>query len=381
MKIILSLSLSTRLLIITLIFLGIGVVMIYSSSAIFAERYWQDETKFLRQHCIFLIFSFLCFLFSAFYPYQYYSKLIPYLMVICFILLILVLIPGVGTKVAGARRWIRFFGFGFQPSEILKLTLLIWTSDFLVRKKVHITTFSKGLLPSFIVLGFYLFLLLLEPDFGTAILITFTLLLMTFVAGVKPIHVLGSILGTLVIGFILIITSAYRYRRITAFLDPWADPLDSGYQLINSLIAYGSGGLFGNGLGDSKQKLFFLPQAHTDFIYSVIAEETGFMGILTTMLLFLAFLMTGFSISKAVQNEFGKYLSFGISVVFALQGVIHMSVVTGLMPTKGIGFPFISYGGSSLVVSMLMVGILYNISVSHKKTRKTYSISKINSYS
>ena len=210
-------------------------------------------------------------------------------------------------------------------------------------------------------MGVYFFLLLLQPDFGTAVLICMTLFMMIFAAGVKPIHMIGSVIGLTGIGTALVVTKAYRLRRITGFLDPWADPLDSGFQLIQSFIAFGTGGIFGKDLGNSQQKMFFLPEGHTDFIFSILAEETGFLGVAIVLVLLVLFMKVGFKISQNCRTEFGRNMSLGITVLIMLQSMLHIGVVIGLLPTKGIPLPFISYGGSSLILNMFLVGVLVNI--------------------
>ncbi len=340
----------------------VGIIMIYSSSAFYAERNFGSPYYFIIRQLLALAVGAVLLRIAIKLPYETYKKLTPILMVVTLAFMLIVLIPGIGRQVGNARRWIRFLGIGFQPSEILKLTLIIWVAGFLNRKKEVLGYFSRGLLPSFIVIGIFCFLLLLQPDFGTAVLICMTLLLMIFAAGVKTTHMVGSLVGLAGIGAFLIFSKAYRLRRVTGFLDPWADPLDSGFQLVQSFIAFGTGGLFGRNLGNSRQKLFFLPEGHTDFIFSILAEETGFMGVLLVMVLVLLLMIKGFEISLNCPDDFGRNLAFGITSLIFLQSVFHVGVVIGLLPTKGIPLPFISYGGSSLVLCMFMVGILINIS-------------------
>ncbi|MFH2128971.1 MAG: putative lipid II flippase FtsW [bacterium] len=342
--------------------ISVGIVMIYSSSAFYAERHFGTPYYFIIRQLVALAVGIIPLRIAIKFPYENYKKLTPILMIITLVLMLIVLIPGIGRQVGSARRWIRFFGIGFQPSEILKLTLIIWVAGFLNRKKELLSYFSRGLLPSFIVTGIFCFLLLLQPDFGTAVLICITLLLMIFAAGVKTFHMAGSLAGIAAIGGFLVFSKAYRLRRVTGFLDPWADPLDSGFQLVQSFIAFGTGGIFGRNLGNSRQKLFFLPEGHTDFIFSILAEETGFIGVLLVMVLILLLMFKGFEISLNCPENFGRNLAFGITTLIFIQSVFHIGVVIGLLPTKGIPLPFISYGGSSLVMCMFMVGILINIS-------------------
>jgi len=336
--------------------------MIYSSSAFYAEKNFGSPYYFIIRQLLALGIGIVMLRIAIKLPYENYKKLTPLLMIVTLIFMLIVLIPGIGRQVGNARRWIRFFGIGFQPSEILKLTLIIWVAGFLNRKKELLGYFSRGLLPSFIVTGIFCFLLLLQPDFGTAILICITLLLMIFTAGGKTFHMVGSLAGITAIGSFLIFSKAYRLRRVTGFLDPWSDPLDSGFQLVQSFIAFGTGGIFGRNLGNSRQKLFFLPEGHTDFIFSILAEETGFVGTLIVLVLFSLLMLKGLEISLNCPEDFGRNLALGITSLIFLQAVFHIGVVIGLLPTKGIPLPFISYGGSSLVLCMFMVGILINIS-------------------
>ncbi|MDX2469624.1 MAG: putative lipid II flippase FtsW [SAR324 cluster bacterium] len=349
------------ILIVLFALLGIGTIMIYSSSAIYALKNWGNTSHFLIKQIFNLAIGLVALRISLKVDYKVYQKLVPFLMVSTFVLLLLILIPGIGTEVGNARRWIRIFGFGFQPSELLKFTLITWLASFLGRKKELLGLFSQSLLPVLTVLGVFFFLLLLQPDFGTAVLISITLLAMIFVAGARLSHLFLSLSGIGGLAFLLIISKSYRMRRITGFLDPWADPLDTGFQLIQSFIAFSTGGVFGLGLGNSRQKLFFLPEAHTDFILAILAEEAGLIGVIVVLGLLVTLMVKGFEIAGHCQEDFGKSLAFGITMLISLQSFLNFGVVMGLLPTKGIPLPFISYGGSSLVINMFMVGVLVNI--------------------
>jgi len=367
---------SPYLLLILLALTSIGILMIYSSSAIYAERYYGSPFYFIKRQLLATLIGIIAIRLAILFPYQHYKKFIPLLMVITILVMILVLIPGIGVQVGNARRWIRFFSFSFQPSELLKFTLIVWVASFLDRRKEVIGLFSRGLLPNFIVLGIFSYLLLLQPDFGTAVLICMTLLLMIFVAGAKPIYMMGSLGALSTIGFFLVVSTDYRMRRITGFLNPWDDPLDSGYQLIRSLTAIGTGGITGRGLGDSRQKLFFLPESHTDFIFAILAEEAGFIGILIVLTLLVLLMLKGFDIALKSKDDFGRNLAFGITVLIFIQSVFHIGVVMGLLPTKGIPLPFISYGGSSLILNMFLVGVLINIANSRQQPKQYESRKK-----
>ena len=358
---------SVSILLILIALTGIGTIMIYSSSTIYAERYLGSRYYFLNKQLLHLAIGMALLAFATRYPYANYRKLIPFLMVVSFLLMVLVLIPGIGKQVGNARRWIRFFGIGIQPSELLKFTLIVWVAGFLERKRTVLGHFSQGLLPSLTVISLFCLLLLLQPDFGTSVLIALTLLTMIFVAGVKPFHMFGSVVGFLSVSILLVVSESYRMKRIFGFLDPWADPLDAGFQLIQSLVAVATGGLFGRDLGNSRQKLFFLPESHTDFIFSILAEEAGFIGVVIVVGLLICLMINGFQVALHSPDDFGRNLAFGITIMIVLQSFLNIGVVIGLLPTKGVPLPFISYGGSSLVTNIYMVGVLINIS-KHART-------------
>jgi len=335
--------------------------MIYSSSAIYAERIYGSPYHFLQRQILHLALGTALLVFAAKHPYERYRRTYPIFVFLAFFFMLLVLIPGVGTQVGGARRWIRIFGIGFQPSEFVKFSLIIWMAGFLCRKKGELHQFSKGLLPSLIVMGVFFFLLILQPDFGTAVLISLTLFIMIFVAGLRPSHMILSLSGLAGMGAMLVAFSPYRLLRFLTFLDPWADSRGSGYQLVQSFLAFGQGGIFGVDLGNSKQKLFFLPEAHTDFIFSILAEETGFIGVLFVVFLIALLSYKGLEVALRCPDEFGRNLALGITCLIGLQSLLNLGVVVGALPTKGIPLPFISYGGSSLLMNMFMVGVLVNV--------------------
>ena len=335
--------------------------MIYSTSAIYAQRIYGSPYHFLQRQILHCFIGFFFLRLGIKFPFTGYKKLIPVFMLVTFLLMIFVLIPGVGTEVGNARRWIRFLGVGIQPSELLKFTLIAWVAGFLDRRRDVLGYFFRGLFPTLIVMSVFFLLLMLQPDFGTAVLINLTLFIMIFAAGVKPFHMLGCLSGLGVIGGLLIVNKTYRMRRVTGFLDPYADPLDSGFQLIQSFIAFGTGGIFGKDLGNSQQKLFFLPEGHTDFIFSILAEETGFIGVMAVLILLLILLVKGVDVALECRNDFGRNLAFGITTLIILQSFLHIGVCIGILPTKGIPLPFISYGGSSLILNMFLIGVLVNI--------------------
>ncbi|HKI97765.1 MAG TPA: putative lipid II flippase FtsW [bacterium] len=338
-----------------------GLMMIYSASSPVSDRLHGSSLYLLRHHLVHLGLGLVGLWVAMRIPYQRWQQWAPYLLVGVFALLIVVLIPGIGYQVGGARRWLRLGALNFQPTELLKLVMIVYVASYLNRKPGMVAQFFRGVLPNFAVMGVFLALVILQPDFGTVVLIAMTLLLMIFVGGAKPGHILASLAGFGVIGAWLVASQSYRLRRIFAFLDPWGDPLNTGFQIVQSYLAFGNGGVFGVGLGDSRQKLFFLPDAHTDFIFSIVGEELGLIGVLAAMVLFAIFLWRGYRICLTTEDDFGRYLAYGITTLFTLQILLNLAVVMGMMPTKGLPLPFISYGGSSLLGTLFMTGVLLNI--------------------
>ena len=339
-----------------------GALMIYSSSYVWAEYKFNDPYKFLKSQSIFLIIGYIIMIIVSNFPYKNYKKLSNIIFGICFIMLILVLIPGIGTVRNGSRSWFGIGGFGIQPSEFTKLGLIIFTSKYLSNNSKEIKDIKKGVLPILSVLMLVFGLIMLEPDFGTGVVIVMTIIVLLFVSGVKmSFFIKIGILG--IIGIVvLILIAPYRLERIVSFLNPWTDPLGSGFQIIQSLYAIGPGGLLGLGFGNSIQKHFYLPEPQTDFIFSIISEEFGFMGVLIVSSLFITIIYRGFKISMNCENLFGKYLAFGITFGLAFQTILNLMVVVGLIPVTGVTLPFLSYGGSSLLISLISIGILLNIS-------------------
>jgi cell division protein FtsW len=347
--------------ILALILLSFGLIMVYSSSAIYAWENTGDSTYFLKRHVLFIAVGFLATFFIMAMDYRRLARFSKPLMLGSILLLVLVLIPGLGKQVAGARRWFRFLGIGFQPAEIAGFSLIIYLADFLSRKGEDVYSFFKGIAPVLAVLGAVVLLLLLQPDLGTAISFAMTGLIMFFIAGMRLEQLFFLFACGIPLLYLLIFSVPYRRKRILAFLNPWADPRGIGFQIIQAQIALGSGGFIGLGLGQSKQKLFYLPAAHTDFIFSIISEELGLLGAATVIIIFSIFLWHGMLIARNVRNPFGKLLSFGLITKIMLDAIINIGVNLGLFPTKGMPLPFISYGGSSLVFDMVSVGLLLNI--------------------
>jgi cell division protein FtsW len=354
-------NLRINLFTVSVMLICIGIVMIYSASSIYAWERYNDSFFFLKRHISFLgIGLFLTFLAMS-VDYRKFRRLAKPLVILSLILLALVLIPGIGREVSGARRWFRFKFISFQPSELAILGIIVYISDFISRKADTMNQFLKGFLPPILVLGVYALLILMQPDLGTTLAIGAVVFIMLFVSGVKISYLLSVVLASLPLLYLMIFSVPYRRMRIMAFLSPWSDPKGSGFQIIQSQIALGSGGLFGQGLGHSKQKLFYLPAAHTDFIFSIIGEELGLAGTLGIIVLFMLFIKQGLKIIKNAPDKFGYFLALGLVLMISLKGIINIGVSCGIFPTKGLPLPFISYGGSSFIFDMLSVGILINI--------------------
>lgn len=351
------------LLVVSVILISIfGIIMIYSASSIWAEYKYNDPLKYVKNQALFFIIGLILMFLVSKINYKFYLKKSNILLIGCIILLILVLIPGVGMVRNGSRSWFGIGSFGIQPSEFTKLALIIFTSKYLMNNEKNMKNIKKGVLPILCVLIFVFGLIMLQPDFGTGMIIVISIIGLLFVGGVSMKFFIGlGIIGVLGITGLIII-APYRLARILSFLNPWSDPLGSGFQIIQSLYAIGPGGLFGFGFLNSRQKHFYLPEPQTDFIFSIISEEFGFLGIVIVVTLFLTIIITGFKISKNCKDLFGKYLSFGIMFQLSFQALLNLMVVVGLIPVTGVTLPFLSYGGSSLLITLCSIGVILNIS-------------------
>lgn len=344
---------------------AIGLVMIFSSTAVIAkesERY-ADSSYFLYRQAMWIVISLIGFYVAIRVDYRFWERHARWVLCAAALLLVAVLLPGIGSTINGARRWFRLGPLSFQPSEIAKLALLIFLASYVSSDRDRLKKFTTGIVPTFAAIAFVCGLVFLEPDVGTSVFIGLTALAVLIVAGAKPAHLL-PIFGVCLIGVAIIALTKHDYvsSRVGVFLNPDADPAGKGYHLKQSLVALGSGGIFGVGLGNGISKLFFLPEVHSDFIFSVIGEELGFFGSMIVMALFAALLIVGWRICRKTDHPFGFLLAFGIVVSIVCQALINIAVVTGSMPTKGIPLPLVSFGGSSLVVTMFAIGILVNIS-------------------
>lgn len=357
---------------ITVTLLCLGIVMIYSASAIYAYETLGDSLYYFKRHLVYLAGGLVLLFFAMAIPYDKLKKYSKPFLVVSFFFLLLVLIPGIGKEIGGARRWFKVGSFSIQPSEIAKLAVIIYLADILSRKQSKIESIAHTLVPAFIILGMSILFVLVQPDLGSALVLAAVGFILCFVSGVKVKYLSGLILAGFPLIYALISGVGYRKRRMLAFLDPWADPQGAGFQIIQSFLALGNGGLFGTGLGRSRQKLFYLPQSHTDFIFSIIGEELGFIGAGLVVLLFAAFTILAVRIAFTAREPFGRFLAVGVLSMISLSSLINMGVCIGALPTKGLPLPFLSYGGTALLANLFGVGILLNIS----KNRDVISVSQ-----
>ncbi len=346
----------------TLALVCLGIVMIYSATCVNALQNFHDSMYYLKRHLLFLSMGLGLSYVLLMIDYRQIQPHARAMMFISIIFLVLVLIPHIGKESFGARRWFKIGVFNFQPSEFVKLALIIYVADFLSRKQLIVKDFVKGFLPPVMVMGIACLLTVKQPDLGTTLEMAVVTMGMLLLAGARLRHlavILGSAIPVLIY---LVIKEPYRMARIVAFLDPWQDSQGIGFQLTQSQIALGSGGLTGVGLGHSQQKLFYLPAAHTDFILSIIGEELGLLGTLSVIIMFCLFVWQGTRIIRQCHQSFGYFLAFGIIMMLGLQAMVNVGVSIGAFPTKGLPLPFISYGGSALVFHLAAVALILNIS-------------------
>lgn len=345
-----------------LVLLSIGLIMVFSSSEYATMVRYGDSFYFFKRQLLWALLGLAAMFFMMNFDYFRLKRWIGLIVLTGFILLVAVLIPGVGVVVNGARRWIDIGFMYFSPAELVKLCLIMFVAFGLSKKGEKLGSFKEGLLPYLVVMAAAAGLILLQPDLGTAIVLSGTIFIMFFAAGARLSH-LGGLAGLGVVAVALAIYfEPYRMRRFLAFLDPEADPQGTGYHIIQSLYALGSGGLFGVGLGQSKQKFLYLPENHTDFIFAITGEELGFIGASLVVLLFIMFVWRGLKIAVTSPDPFASLLAAGITSGISLQALINMGVVTGSMPVTGVPLPFISYGGTSLLFTLMGIGIVLNIS-------------------
>jgi len=352
------------ILISTLSLIVFGLLMVASASMVISDRQFNYPFHYVMRQFVFVAVGVMLAWVITRIPIKVWRAYSGYLLLIGLLLLIAVLVPGVGRVVNGSRRWIRLGFFSVQVSEVIKLCFILYLAGYLERFQNQVRTELMGFLKPMLILCVIAALLLSEPDFGAVTVIGITCLALLFIAGVRlwPFSVLFALM--IIAMSVLAVTSPYRLQRLTTFLNPWHHAFGSGYQLTQSLIAFGRGGIFGVGLGNSIQKLFYLPEAHTDFIFAVIGEELGLIGELALLALFLVLIMRIFSIARRAQSAnklFHAYVAFGVGIWLGLQCIINLGVSTGLLPTKGLTLPFISYGGSSMLINCVVIGLILRI--------------------
>lgn len=339
-----------------------GLVMVYSASSVMAMTRFGDGFYFLKKQLFFMFIGMTSMVILMKIDYPVLKRWAGLILLLGFVLLLLVFVPGIGGKAKGASRWIRILGFSFQPSEFAKLSLIVFMAYSLEKNQEKLEKFVAVFIPYMVILAMMILILILQRDLGAALTLFAIAIGMLFMAGTRLHYLLSVVLLFLpFIGF-MVATEGYRLRRWIAFLNPWAYRQDSGFQLIQSWIGFGNGGIFGQGLGEGKQKLFFLPEAHTDFILSVIGEELGLVAVLVVIAIFTLLVHRAIRVATGAGDTFGRFLAYGIALMIGIESLVNIAVATGLAPTKGLALPYISYGGSSLVVTLMATGILLSVS-------------------
>ncbi len=337
-----------------------GALMVYSASFYSAKKTYNNQYFFLIKQLVGIVLGIFCMFLLSKFNYNKLHKFIPIALIVSFVLLVLVFVNGIGVENYGARRWISLPGFTIQPSEIAKFTLVLFASSYLAKNHSKVKTF-KGIFPVLIVGGLMCLLIILEPNMSITMCVGIVMVLMMMIGGMSFKHFMMLLIPALLLVPVLIIIEPYRFNRLLAFINPWASPKGEGYQLVQSFFSIGSGGIFGVGLFNSRQKFLFLPFAESDFIFAVIAEELGLIGAVSILLIYLLVIVTGIKIALNSKNRFGCYLASGIILVIAVQTMLNICVVTGMIPPTGLPLPFISSGSTSIVVFMSAIGILLNI--------------------
>ncbi|MFZ2087294.1 MAG: putative lipid II flippase FtsW [Desulfobaccales bacterium] len=346
---------------------SLGLTMVFISSTVMANAQYQDPYFFVKRQFFYSVVGVGVLVLGRSIDYHAYGRYVYWFLLLALIGLLLVFVPGLGAKVRGAARWIRLGPVTLQPSEFAKLAVVMFLAYSLSRKQEKMKYFAIGFLPHMLIAGIYILLIMKEPDFGTSLTLAGIVVIMLLVGGTRLTYVLISVGLAAPVLVMMVLRDPKKFSRILSFLDPWKYGQDVGYQLKQSLLAIGSGGLLGMGPGQSRAKLFYLPDAHTDFIFAIFSEEMGFVGIILVLALFTLLVCRGLLVSLRAPDAFGSYLALGLTLLIGLPACINMGVVTGMLPTKGLSLPFLSYGGSSLLVNLLAVGILLNISSKIKR--------------
>lgn len=342
------------------ILITIGLIFIYSSSSVYALEKFSSAHYYVKKQIFGVILGLIGLIIIRYIPLNIIKFLTPPTFIFMLVLSILPVITGLGQSIHGSARWINLMGISFQPSEFLKMAYITYISYILSKKKFKVISFANGYLPLLIIMGITVLTLLKQPDFGQAVTLTLTSFLLFFVADCQLKHILATVALAIPAGLALILFKSYRLKRIMIFMDPWQDPKGAGFQIIQSLIAIGSGHITGVGIAQSKQKFFYLPMHHTDFIFSIIAEETGFIGCSILILIYILFLYTGIKLASTFSDPFCYYSTLSFIFLTTIQTIVNISVATGLLPTKGLGLPFISYGNSALIANLCMLGLIIN---------------------
>ena len=358
------------LLVTVLLLLSLGLLMVYSSSSAISSEHRGNGYHFFKMQALWCFLGLVAMTSASFFKYRNYQRLAWPLLVLAGILLSLVYVPGIGVERGGGTRWVRIGGFTFQPVEFAKLAIIIYIARFLNRNSDHIADFKRGILPGLVALVVLFALIYRQPDFGSVVLIGSVVFVMLFAGGAKVYQMALMTLVASLVAFIEIWREPYRLTRLMTFLHPWRDPEGAGYHLIQSFYALGAGGILGRGIGAGMQKLHYLPVPHSDFIFAVIGEELGFVGSSFIIILYMVIVWRGIRIALSTEDRFGSLLAMGITSLLALQAIVNIGGVIGALPTKGLTLPFISFGGSSMLVSLAAVGILLNISKAKTVERK-----------
>lgn len=344
-----------------LLLAGIGIVMVYSASSHIAAERFADDAYFLKRQAIYLVMGVFVMIACRYVTYRAFRVLAYLMLVLAFGCLGLLYVSGLGYSAGGATRWLHIGPLSFQPAVFAKLALIVYLAYSLNKKKDQVARFSIGFLPHLFVFGIFSVLIFLQPDFGSVVIfgaITWTML---FVAGVRPVHLFSSFVFLLPLAIYYMVNADYRLKRLISFLDPWSFRTTEGYQVIHSLMAFGTGGVCGTGIGQGYQKLFYLPEPHTDFIFSVLGEELGLLGVMAVLCLYFVILWRGIIIARRSRDMFGRLVALGLTAAISFQVFVNMGVAVGILPTKGLTLPFLSYGGTSLLFNMAAIGILMNI--------------------
>jgi cell division protein FtsW len=356
-----------KLLFAVLLLVGIGIVMVYSASSALALKKFGSDFYFLKRQALFSLFGIVALVIFSHIPFRIYRSLTYPLLFTALGLMLAVQFSGLGISAGGSLRWLKLGPVSFQPVEVARLALIVFMAYSLNKKNETLKLFGIGFVPHVILLVIFAVPLLLQPDFGSVVIFGTLVWMMMFIAGVPFRHLLTALILLLPPAYFLMINATYRVKRLISFLNPWQYPADEGYQIIHSLMAFGTGGIWGAGIGKGYQKLFYLPEPHTDFIFAVIGEELGFWGVLFILTLYAMVIWRGTLIACRSEDNFGMLMAAGITMAIGLQVSINMGVALGLLPTKGLTLPFLSYGGTSLLLNMACIGILMNIGARHAK--------------